>query len=82
MVRHVTPAPAELLEELPTWLTLVHAPRLDQVRRAYAARARTAPEVVADVDRSLWGAAELSVRAAVAHLERESEGGPPRLDPP
>ncbi|TDB69736.1 MBL fold metallo-hydrolase [Micromonospora sp. KC721] len=46
--------------------------RLDQVRAAVAAGARTAAEVVAavyaDVDRSLWWAAEWSVRAQLEHL--------------
>ena len=50
--------------------------RLDQVRAALAAGARTAPEVVAivyaivyaDVDRSLWPAAEQSVRAQLDYL--------------
>ncbi|WP_329015868.1 MBL fold metallo-hydrolase [Micromonospora rifamycinica] len=46
--------------------------RLDQVRAAVAAGARTAPEVVAtvyaDVDRSLWWAAEWSVRAQLEYL--------------
>ncbi|MEV0001378.1 MBL fold metallo-hydrolase [Micromonospora sp. NPDC050980] len=46
--------------------------RLDQVRAAVAAGATTAPEVVAvvyaDVDRSLWWAAEWSVRAQLEHL--------------
>ncbi|HEY8533506.1 MAG TPA: MBL fold metallo-hydrolase [Micromonospora sp.] len=49
--------------------------RLDQVRQAVRAGARTAAEVVAtiyqDVDRSLWPAAELSVRAQLAYLARE-----------
>jgi glyoxylase-like metal-dependent hydrolase (beta-lactamase superfamily II) len=48
--------------------------RLDQVRAALSAGARTAPEVVAvvyaDVDRSLWWAAELSVRAQLEYLEQ------------
>jgi glyoxylase-like metal-dependent hydrolase (beta-lactamase superfamily II) len=48
--------------------------RLAQVRRAIQAGARTAAEVVAivyaDVDRSLWGAAELSVNAQLAYLHR------------
>jgi glyoxylase-like metal-dependent hydrolase (beta-lactamase superfamily II) len=47
--------------------------RLDQVRAAVAAGARTPAEVVAvvyaDVDRSLWPAAELSVRAQLDYLE-------------
>ncbi|MBW4703664.1 MBL fold metallo-hydrolase [Micromonospora sp. RL09-050-HVF-A] len=46
--------------------------RLDQVRAAVDAGARTAAEVVAtvyaDVDRSLWWAAEWSVRAQLEHL--------------
>jgi len=46
--------------------------RLEQVRAALAAGARTPPEVVAivyaDVDRSLWPAAELSVRAQLDYL--------------
>jgi len=48
--------------------------RLDQVRQAVAAGARSAAEVVAriyaDVDRALWPAAEWSVRAQLAYLER------------
>lgn len=47
--------------------------RLDQVRAALADGARTARGVVeavyADVDRVLWPAAELSVRAQLAYLE-------------
>ncbi|MGC5017559.1 MBL fold metallo-hydrolase [Micromonospora sp. DT47] len=46
--------------------------RLDQVRAAVAEGATTAPEVVervyADVDRSLWWAAEWSVRAQLEYL--------------
>jgi glyoxylase-like metal-dependent hydrolase (beta-lactamase superfamily II) len=49
------------------------ADRLDQVRAAMAAGARTAEEVVAavyaDVERHLWPAAELSVRAQLDYLE-------------
>jgi glyoxylase-like metal-dependent hydrolase (beta-lactamase superfamily II) len=69
--------------------------RLDQVRQAVAAGARTPAEVVAtvyaDVDRQLWPAAEWSVRAQLAYLERErpaegargeSPAGRQRLDPP
>ncbi|RKR89553.1 glyoxylase-like metal-dependent hydrolase (beta-lactamase superfamily II) [Micromonospora pisi] len=48
--------------------------RLDQVRQAVAAGATTASEVVAvvyaDVDRSLWWAAEWSVRAQLDYLDR------------
>jgi glyoxylase-like metal-dependent hydrolase (beta-lactamase superfamily II) len=47
--------------------------RLEQVRAAVAAGARTPREVVevvyADVPRAVWGAAELSVRAQLAYLE-------------
>jgi hypothetical protein len=46
--------------------------RLDQVRAALAAGARTPAEVVAvvytDVDKSLWPAAEQSVRAQLDYL--------------
>jgi glyoxylase-like metal-dependent hydrolase (beta-lactamase superfamily II) len=49
--------------------------RLEQVRAAVAAGARDARAVVevvyAEVDRALWGAAELSVRAQLAYLDRE-----------
>ncbi|MFI7463032.1 MBL fold metallo-hydrolase [Nonomuraea sp. NPDC049646] len=48
--------------------------RLDQIRAAQARGARTPQEVVeivyADVDRSLWPAAEVSVRAQLDYLER------------
>ncbi len=63
--------------------------RLDQVRAARSAGAATAPDVVkavyADVDRALWPAAELSVRAQLAYLEaqaRESRPPAPELDRP
>jgi glyoxylase-like metal-dependent hydrolase (beta-lactamase superfamily II) len=55
--------------------------RLDQVRQAVAEGAADAAEVVArvyaDVDRSLWPAAEWSVRAQLAHLERETRESSP-----
>jgi glyoxylase-like metal-dependent hydrolase (beta-lactamase superfamily II) len=48
------------------------AERLDQVRAAVDAGDRTAADVVrrvyADIDRSLWPAAEMSVRAQLVHL--------------
>ncbi|MGC3863365.1 MBL fold metallo-hydrolase [Micromonospora chersina] len=63
--------------------------RLDQVRAAVAAGATTAPEVVervyADVDRSLWWAAEWSVRAQLEYLgvtARESGAGGAGLEQP
>ncbi|SCL62102.1 Glyoxylase, beta-lactamase superfamily II [Micromonospora citrea] len=58
--------------------------RLDQVRAAVAEGAGTAAEVVAkvyaDVDRSLWWAAEWSVRAQLEHLGRESGEGAAGLE--
>ena len=46
----------------------------------------TAEEVVArvyaDVDKSLWPASELSVRAQLAYLRRESHPPVPELDEP
>jgi glyoxylase-like metal-dependent hydrolase (beta-lactamase superfamily II) len=61
--------------------------RLDQVRQALAAGATTAAEVVAmvyaDVDRSLWPAAEWSVRVQLDYLRgrgRESTSGAVGLD--
>ncbi len=52
--------------------------RLAEVRDALAAGARTPREVVeivyADVDRALWPAAELSVRAQLAYLESPGPG--------
>jgi glyoxylase-like metal-dependent hydrolase (beta-lactamase superfamily II) len=51
--------------------------RLDQVRAALAAGARTPAEVVervyAEVDRSLWPAAEQSVRAQLAYLDNSED---------
>ena len=56
--------------------------RLEQVVAARTAGARTPAEVVAavyaDVDRALWPAAELSVRAQLAHLDGAAgRDGPP-----
>jgi glyoxylase-like metal-dependent hydrolase (beta-lactamase superfamily II) len=54
------------------------AERLEQVRQALAEGDTTAAEVVArvyaDVDRSLWPAAELSVRAQLDYLAEQGEG--------
>jgi glyoxylase-like metal-dependent hydrolase (beta-lactamase superfamily II) len=63
------------------------AERLDQVRRALAAGAGTAHEVVAtvyaDVDRELWPAAEMSVRAQLDYLHIQGEfPHPPDEGPP
>jgi len=53
------------------------AQRLEQVRGAVAAGARTPWEVVeavyADVPRAVWGAAEWSVRAQLAYLAERGE---------
>ncbi len=50
--------------------------RLEQVREAVAAGARSPREVVetvyADVDRAVWPSAELSVRAQLEYLEQQS----------
>ena len=55
------------------------AQRLEQVRGAVAAGARTPWEVVetvyADVPRAVWGAAEWSVRAQLAYLAERGEEG-------
>ena len=60
--------------------------RLDQVRGALKAGDTSAEEVVArvyaDVDKSLWPAAESSVRAQLAYLRRESHPPSPELDSP
>ena len=60
--------------------------RLDQVRAAREAGARTPADVVervySDVDRSLWPAAEWSVRAQLAYLDGESGDPELGLDPP
>ena len=56
------------------------AERLAQVEAAVAAGAETAADVVrvvyADVDRALWPAAELSVRAQLDYLRRERDREP------
>lgn len=55
------------------------AERLEQVRAALAAGDTTAREVVervyADVPRSVWGAAEMSVQAQLAYLREHPSGG-------
>ena len=54
------------------------AERLDQVRSALAAGAKTPAEIVAmintDVDQSVWPAAEWSVRAQLDYLANEARG--------
>ncbi|HEX2355597.1 MAG TPA: MBL fold metallo-hydrolase [Micromonosporaceae bacterium] len=60
--------------------------RLEQVRSMVAAGVTAPAEVVervyAEVDRSLWPAAERSVSAQLAYLERESDPGAGGLDRP
>lgn len=60
------------------WYLAHREQRLDQVRAAVAAGAGTAAEVVAivyaDVDRTLWPAAELSVRAQLHYLSPPPPG--------
>jgi glyoxylase-like metal-dependent hydrolase (beta-lactamase superfamily II) len=65
--------------------------RLAQVRDVVATGARTPGDILAvayaDVERALWPAAELSIQAALRHLERlaaeqETEPGSVRLDTP
>jgi glyoxylase-like metal-dependent hydrolase (beta-lactamase superfamily II) len=60
--------------------------RLDQIRAALEAGDTTAEEIVArvyaDVDKSVWFAAEMSVRAQLAYLRRESHPPAPELDEP
>jgi glyoxylase-like metal-dependent hydrolase (beta-lactamase superfamily II) len=71
------PALADCAAAARYYLDHRHA-RLEQVRAALAAGAGTASEVVemvyADVDRSLWPWAELSVRAQLAYLESRPHG--------
>jgi len=59
------------------------AERLDQVRSALAAGAKTPAEIVAmvytDVDRSVWPAAEWSVRAQLDYLADRGETGRPEI---
>lgn len=64
--------PAGVLDEY-----IAHrAARLDEIRAALAAGARTPAEIVAivyaDVDRAVWPAAELSVRAQLDYLNQTS----------
>jgi len=79
--RHVVellPGHGPIVTDPAGWLSFYRShreERLDQIRSALAAGARTPGQVVAqvyaDVDRSLWPAAEQSVRAQLEYLERE-----------
>jgi glyoxylase-like metal-dependent hydrolase (beta-lactamase superfamily II) len=78
--RHVVellPGHGPIVSDPTAWLSFYRRhreERLDQVRAALAAGDRTPSEVVArvyaDVDRSLWPAAEQSVRSQLEYLER------------
>jgi hypothetical protein len=71
----VLPRPVEVLE----YYQRHRQERLDQVRAAVEGGATTAEAVVAvvyaDVDRVLWPAAELSVRAQLEYLGLGAAGG-------
>ena len=71
----ILPGHGPVVSDPAGWLAFYRrhrAERLDQVRAALAAGDRTAAEVVArvyaDVDRSVWPAAEQSVRAQLDYL--------------
>jgi glyoxylase-like metal-dependent hydrolase (beta-lactamase superfamily II) len=76
-VAQLLPGHGPVVTEPAAWLSFYRRhrlERLDQVRAALAAGDRTAGDVVArvyaDVDRSLWPAAEQSVRAQLEYLEQ------------
>lgn len=82
-VRELLPGHGPVVTDPAGWLAFYRAhrrERLDQVRAAWAAGCRTAAEVVArvyaDVDRSLWPAAERSVAAQLEFL-RATDGPSP-----
>ena len=85
-VAEILPGHGPVVADPAGWLTSYYEhrmERLDQVRAARAAGARTPAEVVAvvyaDVDRSVWPAAEQSVRSQLDYLDRsEDSGGPHR----
>jgi glyoxylase-like metal-dependent hydrolase (beta-lactamase superfamily II) len=76
-VAQLLPGHGPVVTESAAWLSFYRRhrlERLEQVRAALAAGDRTAADVVArvyaDVDRSLWPAAEQSVRAQLEYLEQ------------
>jgi glyoxylase-like metal-dependent hydrolase (beta-lactamase superfamily II) len=85
-VAEILPGHGPVVADPAGWLTSYYEhrmERLDQVRAARAAGAQTPAEVVAvvyaDVDRSVWPAAEQSVRSQLDYLDRsEDSGGPHR----
>ena len=83
-VVEILPGHGPVVSDPAGWLAYYRAhrlERLDQVRAALAAGARTPSEVVArvyaEVDRGLWPAAEQSVRAQLAYLAAPSKGADP-----
>jgi glyoxylase-like metal-dependent hydrolase (beta-lactamase superfamily II) len=75
-VEELLPGHGPIVNDPIEWLSFYRRhrlERLDQVRAALAAGDRTPSEVVArvyaDVDRSLWPAAEQSVRSQLEYLE-------------
>jgi ABC-type sugar transport system substrate-binding protein len=76
-VEELLPGHGPIVNDPIEWLSFYRRhrlERLDQVRAALAAGDRTPSEVVArvyaDVDRSLWPAAEQSVRSQLEYLEK------------
>jgi glyoxylase-like metal-dependent hydrolase (beta-lactamase superfamily II) len=77
-VAELLPGHGPIVTEPLSWLSFYRRhrhDRLDQVRAALAAGDRTASEIVArvyaDVDRSVWPAAEQSVRAQLDYLRQQ-----------
>ena len=77
-VARLLPGHGPIVTEPLSWLSFYRRhrhERLDQVRAALAAGDRTASEIVArvyaDVDRSVWPAAEQSVRAQLDYLRQQ-----------
>jgi glyoxylase-like metal-dependent hydrolase (beta-lactamase superfamily II) len=77
-VAELLPGHGPIVTEPLSWLSFYRRhrhERLDQVRAALAAGDRTASEIVArvyaDVDRSVWPAAEQSVRAQLDYLRQQ-----------
>ncbi len=78
-VERILPGHGPPLDDLQTTIERYVAhrrERLEQVRLAFEAGARTAPQIVelvyADVDRQLWRAAELSVAAQLEYLREQA----------
>jgi hypothetical protein len=77
-VAEILPGHGPVVYDPARWLAFYRThrlERLDQVRAALAGGARTPAQVVAavyaDVDRSVWAAAEQSVRAQLAYLKTQ-----------